>query len=199
MSENFEELLSQKPSDMPVSLRGAALQEDGHLRLILHCQLRPEAVPAVLTVDVSQPAEYFIHAKGAPAEVTEILLTDDHPILLDYGPRASIFGQAPLPDPYRFFLEFHKLIRDRLSIPREPIRYLNWPGRMSEWLGIVYGRSYNLLTAPAPVVQGASELLDAQLCEHHVLPEPPTESAPRKVLVVGDQWVVGSSFVVVRG
>jgi len=197
-TESLEELLQSKPAEMPIILRGGVLREDGVLQLSLHCQLRPETVPAVLTVEVEKPAEYVFHGASKLPEVSEVLLTDSHPLLLNYGPRASIFGQAPLPDPYRFFLEFHKLVRDKLAIPREPISYLNFPGRMSEWLGIVYSRSYNLLTAPASVVQGASELLDAQLCEHHVLPEPALVSHPLKVLVVGEQWVVGSDFKIKR-
>ncbi len=157
--------------------------------------VRVERSGKVQAIIASGLAEYAFRQE-AKAQPRHFQLFSDHPLLLDYGPRAGIFGQAPLPDPYRFFLEFHKLVRDIISIPREPIHYLNWPGRMSEWLSIVYNRSYNLLTAPTAVAQGASELLDAQLCEHHILPEPPKIAASLQVLTTGTEWVIAEGFSV---
>ncbi|MFN8388967.1 MAG: hypothetical protein U0136_01605 [Bdellovibrionota bacterium] len=119
-------------------------------------------------------------------------ILSEHPLLLNHGPRASIYGQDALPDPYRFFLEFHRLVRDVLKIPRDPVRYLNWGGTLNEWLSFVYSRTFLLLTAPVTVVEGAKELLEAQSASFIVLPETGNgEVAGRTLLLVGESWAIG--------
>ena len=112
------------------------------------------------------------HRHSDQPSLSALEVFEDHPMLLDYGPRASLFGRAPLPDPYRFFLEFHKLVRDEFAIDREPIRYLNYKGRMSEWLSIVYSRSFTAMTGPLVLAEAATKLLDAQVAEYTLIPEP---------------------------
>ncbi|MCB0325473.1 MAG: hypothetical protein KDD69_17945, partial [Bdellovibrionales bacterium] len=86
----------------------------------------------------------------------------DDPLLWDYGPRSTLFGNAPLPDPPRFFHEFHELVRGQFRLERDPLRYLNWQGNFMEWRDRVVSRTYLLLTAPAPIAEAASQLLDDQ-------------------------------------
>jgi len=124
---------------------------------------------------------------------TALRLSSEHPLLADYGKRASLFGRAPLPDPYRFFLEFHKLVRDQFGIEREPLRYLNYKGRMSEWLAMVYSRTFNLLSGPSALVEAAAELLDAQVAEYTLLPDPSPELAV-SLLEMGKFWIIAERF-----
>ena len=115
------------------------------------------------------------------------------PLLTEYDDWQSIFGQAPLPDPYRFFLEFHRLVRDVAGLPREPVEYLNFRGSMIQWLEVVYSRSYLLLSAPTSVVAGAQALLDAQSVPHIALPEPAGKTSganPKFVFRCGRSWIV---------
>ncbi len=117
-----------------------------------------------------------------------------HPLLWDYGGYSSIVGNAPLPDPPRFFHEFYQLVRSELGVARDPVRYLNWNTHLSEWLEFVYSRSYQLLSAPAAIAEAATELLDVQAAEYVVLPDPPKEDAvPHDsllALVLDDSWLV---------
>lgn len=120
-------------------------------------------------------------------------------MLAEGGTWQSIFGQAPLPDPYRFFLEFQRAVRDRLSMSRDPVEYLNLPTSLASWVELVYGRSFLLLTAPLPVVEAALPLLDAQSMPHLPLPaaNPLWAAAPPKIFFCcGRSWVLASEIQV---
>lgn len=116
-----------------------------------------------------------------------------HPLLWRYGPQATVFGTAPLPDPQRFFFDFYRLIREELQLPGDPALYLNGGQQFSRWLEFVGSRAYRLLTGPVPVTEGARELLDVQAAEYTVLPDE-THSGPRaeelQVVQIGALQVV---------
>lgn len=122
----------------------------------------------------------------------------DDPMLCEIGPWQSIFGQAPLPDPYRFFLEFQRHVRDALGIVRDPAEYLNFRGSMGSWIELVYGRSYLLLTAPAAVIPGAVAMLEAQSVPHIALGEtrgtPAIAAAPAALgFRCGRSWLIAGA------
>ena len=127
-------------------------------------------------------------------ERVEISLQANHPLLWEYGPKSSIFGNAALPDPPRFFLDYYQAVTAQLQVPRDPAEYLNWQESLTEWLGFVYSRSYCLLSAPDPVVAVAKSLLDAQAAEYIALPDPPStdgqENSGLHVVVIGTSWIV---------
>lgn len=137
------------------------------------------------------------HQSKNLSEPRELLTTSAHPLLLDYGPKASLFGRAPLPDPYRFFLEFHKLVRDQFAIEREPLRYLNYKGRMSEWLAVVYSRTYTVLSGPIELAEEATKLLDAQVAEYSLIPDP-TPALDVSLFYLEDFWVVADKLELLR-
>jgi hypothetical protein len=87
------------------------------------------------------------------------------PLVWDQLTRCSIMGNAPLPDPPRFFLEFSGLLND-LGAVRSASEYLNWRGGFSAWREIVYSRSFLLLTAPHEIGAAATELLENQAAEY---------------------------------
>jgi hypothetical protein len=106
---------------------------------------------------------------------SSLSVSTTHPLLADVNSWLAIFGQAPLPDPYRFLLEFYQLVQDRLSLAVNPVDYLNFQDSINKWLNVVYSRSYMLLAAPAAVVEGVRPILDAQLAEYIVLAHKPPE------------------------
>lgn len=129
--------------------------------------------------------------------ISQIQILDDDPLLWDYGPRSSIYGNAPLPDPPRFLFDFIKLFQPKLRGARDPLRYLNWRENFAEWREFVYSRSYLLLTAPQTIAEETALLiLDAQAAEYTVLPVefPPVTPGPKAVLRIGDSWVVCESI-----
>ena len=133
--------------------------------------------------------------------VAQMDILYDDPLLWEYGPYSQIFGQAPLPDPYRFFLEYSQLVRDELKLRRDPVHYLNWRGGLSLWLELVYSRVYSLMVAPSPLIEGAIELLDRQVASYEVLPATPQQTPQHAagdaapVLVgLGDSWVVATDI-----
>lgn len=142
--------------------------------------------------------------------IAELNIVADDPLLWELGPYSQIFGQAPLPDPYRFFLEYSRLVRDELKLRRDPVHYLNWRGGLSQWLEIVYSRVYSLMVAPSPLVESAIELLERQVATFEVLPakrfgaapalpERPSDEGPPFLLDCGSSWIIASEIRRVEG
>jgi hypothetical protein len=130
---------------------------------------------------------------------SEIELSFEHPILWDYGPTASIFGNAPLPDPPKFYFDFHDLVSFRLGVPRDPNTYLNFTNSLDEWLAFVYSRTFQLLRAPKVIASKAGQLLENQAADFTLLPDDLEEDKALAVLVLGDSWVVFESGGAVQG
>jgi hypothetical protein len=134
-----------------------------------------------------QPGEYLSH----------IFVSAESALLWDYGPWLAVYGNAPLPDPHRFFSEFYQLVRFELQLSWDPSSYLKWGHGFSEWLGHVYTRSYLMLRAPAPLAEAALPLLDVQAAEYTVLPEPKNEKSAearaRIAVSINRSWIICSS------
>ncbi len=144
-----------------------------------------------ITFKLTGVSEYRIIRPTDTFTAEDIRLAVDDPVTWDYGKLYSVFGNAPLPDPPRFFLEFYRLIKSELGSRRDPVEYLNWQESFSQWLGLVYSRSYNLLTGPLQVAEGACKLLEAQALEYTILPDPReiTEALPM-MFEFGRSWIV---------
>ena len=111
--------------------------------------------------------------------------------LAAYGPQATIFGNAPLPDPPRFFFDFYRGVK-ALGYTSDPTLLLNGGPDLQQWLSFVYSRTYRLLSGPVAVVELAKELLEAQAVASMVLPDEPV-AAPAESLQaveIGKSWVV---------
>lgn len=201
-----EQLLNAKPPECELELSRIEISKDEHDRMRMHVVLEGEnwweeepRKRGSTEVTLENVGEYSLSLR--PGEKGgEILFSESHPLLGDFGAYASVFGQAPMPDPYRFFLEFHRLVRDELGLAREPVSYLNYPGTIGKWFGIVYQRSFGLLTAPLIVAEGAAKLLEAQAADHIVLPEPTRVSPPMGVaFICGKSWAVAEhGFVTIN-
>ena len=191
---NSEETFNSKPTDVPLTLAGFSLTgDDAEVQFTALAWWLPDSPRQAIHVRLGGVQSYSMTGSGA--SVAHAAIDRAHSLLVR-GPLTSVFGQAPLPDPYRFFLEFHKAVRERLSLSRDPISYLNWPGTVTKWFGLVYSRSYHLLTAVPDVAQAACELLDAQAAEYIALPEPEPSSSkphPELVLVFDDSWIAAKS------
>jgi hypothetical protein len=200
MTGEAEKLFASRPEGQSFSCRRlTCLADDVELRLVTPAWQAEDAPrEAEFILRITSVAEQHIEPQLLAESGLAFQLTADHPLLLDYGPRSSIFGQAPLPDPYRFFLEFHKLVRDTWKIPRDPVKYLNWQGSLSDWLVMVYSRSFNLLSAPVPIAEACRELLDAQVADYILLPDKPQPQLARQVVILGHSWWIGNAVEILE-
>lgn len=189
------ELLSDKPAETAITFSELEWSREGSL--VLRFETSPwwgTSSYSGFSLCLEDVCENSL--KMCPGDaVSQILLESDSSLLWDYGSTSTIFGNAPLPDPPRFFFEFFQLVKYRLGVPRDPAGYLNWKENFSEWLGFVYSRSYCLLSAPNPIVEGAIELLDVQAAEYAVLPNPidtvqSNSVEELSVFRLDDSWVI---------
>jgi hypothetical protein len=128
-------------------------------------------------------------------EVEELVVLRDDPLLWPYGTHASIFGNAPLPDPRRFFAEFWDLAHFELRGRAAPAffeftSYREWARRVTEH------NSYLLLDGPAPLIDATRRLLDAQGAHYRVLVGNERRTGNLLVVWVGESYVVCSEAVV---
>lgn len=130
--------------------------------------------------------------------VGRIQLLVRSPLLWDYGRFSNIYGNAPLPDPPKFFFDFFQLVKYKLGSPRDPAHYLNWKSTFSEWLDFVYSRTYCLLRAPAPIAEACTELLDVQAADYYLLPDAESENhqSPLIVVELDRGWLVCEQAVI---
>lgn len=184
--------------EVAATLRSFEIPKDGELRVSFVLT----GAGKVHTLSVSGLKEFGFDA--SEENVFRVLI--ESPLFWDYGPQSTIFGQAPLPDPYRFFLDFFGLIRKTYGLKRDPSRYLNWQSGLKDWLGFTYSRSYSLLTAPAPLVEESALLLDVQAASYIVLPvenkaggnkvEDNSIAAPDlRMFVIGPLWGIASGEI----
>ncbi len=194
-----EEFFKQRPEDTECILSGIELGagEAGNFRF----ETKPwwkSGENAEFLITMAKITEFSLH-EGIGSVVQSLGSSQESPLFWNYQPQGSIFGHAPLPDPPRFFHEFHELILGTLGIKRDPITYLNWQKNFLGWRNIVLSRTYQLLHAPWQVVEASTELLDAQVADYHALPdrdvELPTE-VPEIALEFGNSWVLGAGLEV---
>jgi hypothetical protein len=145
-------------------------------------------------VEIGQIVEWSIQGVWPPAESSVVELSNDDPLLLEYGPWSAIYCHSPLPDPHRFFLEFSRLVNEEMDIPRPATHYLNMPEGWRGWLPLVYSRSYLLTRGPVDLMTRAVDLLERQAVEHMVLDD--SEQAERvkarSVLRIDASWFVST-------
>lgn len=181
--DQLQSLLVTKPEAHRVSIRELCAVDADGLAVTLGPSWVADGQPLSLLIEGCREA--LFNAVHEPFTNVELLTT--HPML---GDMVTLFGNAPLPDPPRFFFDFHRMC-SRLGVAGDPSRYLNWQGSLGQWLEFVYSRSYRLLTAPREVAEGCLELLDAQLADYYFMPDPVAE--PMQLLVLGPSIVVGKS------
>ncbi len=196
-----KEFLRSRPEEHVCHLQQFGLEADGKFRASFTTVCWWDT-PAErnYTLSLDRVQEYLL-VDPPDKDIVVLSCGFDSPLLLNYQPTSSIFGQAPLPDPPRFFHEFYELIQGTLGIKRDPITYLNWQDSFLGWRNMVLSRTYRMLNGPAQVVDGASELLERQVADHIVLPDHVDEDAPSVVvpevaLEFGNSWVLGSSLSV---
>ena len=171
------------------------------LALEIDCTVSSPAAPAqtALRIYCSGVLAYTLLGGPAPAgEATTggLVYATDHPALLSFGPQATVFCTAPLPDPQRFFFDFYRLVQTELSLSVDPARYLNGEGDLGRWLEFVYSRAYRLMSGPQLLVERVRDLLDAQAAQYEVLPDAPIDfgvaAGALHVLTAGNLQVVCS-------
>jgi hypothetical protein len=120
-------------------------------------------------------------------EDLEVLL--DAPRLWAYGEHASIYGNAPLPGPDRFFARFADLVEHGLRMGVGTSTYLGTDAE--EWRRRVTGAApYLLLTAPVRVVEACLPYLDEQQAEYSVVRSAGRPSAALQLVVIGESWII---------
>lgn len=199
---SVRELLLRAPAGVEAQIRSLALNpEERRAAIELHAdEWMGVEKGARVIVSVDPVADLAVGPLlGEPPHLLRI--SDDDPLLWELGPRSQLFGTAPLPDPYRFFLEFTRLVRDELKIRRDPVRYLNWRGGLTEWLEIVYSRTFSLFTGPAPLAELAAELLERQAASYQLLPagadHVSIDGSPDRLLFdVGCGWIMAGGAAV---
>ena len=185
--------LAEKPEDSLIALN--ELRATGEATVELSCAVPDSWGIAAGTCVVRAQGVVESQLNVSLPYQVPLRVSSSHPLLWDYGGYSSIFGNAPLPDPPRFFHEFYQLVRSDLGVPRDPVRYLNWKEHLGEWLEFVYSRTYQLLSAPAPIAEAATELLEVQAAEYTILADPPSEQmasfeALLAVVLGDDSWLI---------
>lgn len=193
---HLSEFLAAHPPD--TDLRVVSWESDGssHVRCVLRASpwwvepARRADGDGTLAIDCREVLEAGLHAGGRQAEVEDLEVLLDAPRLWAYGEHASIYGDAPLPDPDRFFVRFADLVEHGLRTGHGTGAYLGTDAE--EWRRRVTGAMpCLLLTAPAPLVEACLPYLDEQQAEYSLvrLARRASAAAPRLV-VVGESWII---------
>ena len=117
-------------------------------------------------------------------------VSDDDPLLWDYGQYGTIFGSAPLPDPSGFLLSYLSMCAD-LEILRDPIQYLVAGGNLDGWMTRVSESSYHLIGAPVKLLEPTQVILNHQRASYSVSLGPSRRNPSAALVVRIDQsWIV---------
>ena len=174
MSEITEAFKALAVSDQTVvTVQEIAVRSAGTVVLRIEAATWPELgieKSTELVVELSGVRGYKI-ADGVNSG-RELRIEVDGPLCWDFRSSCSIMGNAPLPDPHRFFVEFSGLLSD-LGARQPAIEYLNWRGSFAAWREIVVSRAFLLLNAPIEIAAPATELLDYQAAEYMLLNDQP--------------------------
>jgi hypothetical protein len=192
----LSEFLTVHPPD--TDLRVVAWESDGaaHVRCVLRTSpwwMEPARRPdedGTLTIDCREVLQAGLHVGQRQAEVEDLEVLLDAPRLWAYGEHASIYGNAPLPDPDRFFARFADLVEHGLRMGVGTSTYLGTDAE--EWRRRVTGAApYLLLTAPVQVVEACRPYLDEQPAEYSVIRSARRPSAAAlQLVVVGESWII---------
>lgn len=130
------------------------------------------------------------------AEVRDLRIQEASPYLWPYGIWGSIFGNAPLPDPRRFLVEFTDLFHHELHaagallFPFEPVPFAAWADRVGS------NASYQLMDGPLPLLEAVRPLLEAQGLDYTLLHGPERTTDHLQHVWVEESWVVCAEVTV---
>jgi len=123
-------------------------------------------------------------------EAEDLEVRADDPLLWAHGPWATIFGNAPLPDPARFFVEFCDMLSRELWTGRDPSWYFRGQS-FQEWRKLVgSSTTYRLLDGPVKVMEACMPLLRAQGADSRLLRSSNREAQGLHVVTLRESWVV---------
>lgn len=202
MATSLKDFLEAHPPD--VDMRLLSWHSDGPrtLRCVLEAYpwWRGEVDGPVAEVRL-EIAFHHVHSSNVSlgwraAEVEDLAVSADDPHLWAYGTWATIFGNSRLPDPRRFFAELYDLFHHELraggavAFPFENEPFAGWAARVTG------SDTYKLLDGPAPMMEAACPLLDAQGVEYRLLRGAERSTDHLQVVWVGESWVVCTDAVV---
>ena len=129
-------------------------------------------------------------------DVEDLTVRADDARLWQFGTHGTVFGNAPMPDPRRFLVEFSDVLWARLaSGSADAIEYLG-AGSLAEWEARAGGHAnYALLKGPLPLLEAVAPLLDAQGVEYRVVAGPARDTGTRVVVDIGESWLVCAEAV----
>ena len=177
-----------------ISVQEIAVRAGGTVVLRIEAAAWPELGienNSELVVEFSGVRGYKI--SDAADSGSELRIDVDGPLCWDYRTTCSIMGNAPLPDPHRFFVEFSGLLSD-LGARQSAKEYLNWRGSFAAWREIVVSRAFLLLNAPIEIAAPATELLDYQAAEYMLLNDPPPPGGENVFAAAfGRSWITAEA------
>ena len=146
-----------------------------------------------LVVECVGVVESNLRVGWRQSEVEDLTTSADDPLLWHYGPHASIYGNAPLADPGRFFLGFADLVQQRLRTGRDVAHYFDY-APFADWAHrVTQHSSFHLLTAPEPVIESCRTLLDEQQASYTVLRQSHRSGLPLQLVTIGESNVICQS------
>lgn len=202
MSTDLESFLAAHPLDVDVQLVSWHADDEGVLRAEL------EGFPWWLPRGEDAPGEvrFRIEMRGVrssnvqlcwrPTDIEDLGVVRDDPLLWAYGTHATIFGNSPVPDPARLFLEYWDLVHERLharsaaDLRSSFVPFTRWAARVGE------NRMYHLLEGPLPLMEACRPLLDAQGVQYVLITGPERRTDHLRVVWIGDWEVVCSEATI---
>jgi hypothetical protein len=196
MRMHLSQFLAAHPPDTDLKL--ASWQSDGEAQV--RCVLRASpwwldparrgGVDGLLAIECRGVVESELRIGWRQSEVEELEVLDDHPLLWAHGEHASIYGNAPLPDPDRFFVQLADVLEQSTSGSRPVTPLLG--ATVVDWRRrVTTNGPFLLLTAPARVVDACLPFLDAQQAGYSVVRYARAETTGAlKLVVIGESWLV---------
>ncbi|MCC6932278.1 MAG: hypothetical protein IT292_03370 [Deltaproteobacteria bacterium] len=126
-------------------------------------------------------------------ELLELTVSDDHNMIADYLTTYSLYGNAPLPDPYRFYWDFSVMLRDEFGSLRNPDFYLAVDATLKGWMSNCYNRAFFLGRVPEIMLARTQELLDVQACEYQALKNEVPECTDKLFIRSNLFWAVAGN------
>lgn len=197
--------LAQFLRDHPVTvdLRVLSWQaEDDYsceLKLAANPWWRPSTERAVtdveFTIRCTGVRSTHITSSDWTIEDEDLLVLQDAPEVWACGTHATVFGNAPLRDPARFFVEWwdrvHELhAEDVAELHENFVPFTAWAERVSQH------ESYTLLRGPQRLLEEALPLLDAQGVHYALVSGPERPTTELQLVVFGPSWLVCQSATI---